>query len=693
MSRRTTEEYLSHPPLANLEDDWIAEADSDPADADWFLGIAESMVAAGESDRVRSLVELWDDELRERQLWAVRLDALRRVGALTYKPSRLQREVVTTLEGLWAGKPNLAATITWVGLHKAVDDAAKLWDRVTRLGSVLLFDVGEVVAMKGHGVGRVVEVNLTLENLRIDFEKTSGVTLGFRAAAKMLRHLEPGHLLRRKIEDPDGLARLRDEQPTELLRVVLQDADHPLTAAEVREALAGIVSEKQWTSWWGAARKHPQVVTLGTGRQTYRWETSASGAVDAVRRSFDRAEPRQRIEIFRKNIDRDPELARQLAGDLASLAAESADSDPGLAWEIYFALERAGLLPEALDGLVEQMLGDDRDPRALLAGIADRLLRERALTMLRDRRGDWPTIYRDQLLRDDDPRVLSLLADGLARADRESWDRLVDDLLAQPRRAPAAFTWLVERAADDETLRARAPQRMLQQLVAALGSEEFGTFRTRLRPLIESGGTLPRLLPLLDETQARAAIELLRRSTALEPYQRDSLVTALQLRFQGLEASQAIGPLYATAAAIDTKRDELKRLTEVEIPANRKAIEEARAMGDLRENFEYKSARQRHEYLNARVAALHRDLGRARPIDFGQLDVSEVRIGAAVRLVPSAGGPERRFVVLGPWDSRPEAGVISYESELGESLLGRRVGEGVKVGETEFRVAAISRGD
>ncbi len=66
-----------------------------------------------------------------------------------------------------------------------------------------------MVAMANQGVGRVVEVNLPLETLKIDFERMSGVTVGFRAAAKMLTPLPPGHLLRRKLEDPEGLAKLR----------------------------------------------------------------------------------------------------------------------------------------------------------------------------------------------------------------------------------------------------------------------------------------------------------------------------------------------------------------------------------------------------------------------------------------------------------------------------------------------------
>jgi hypothetical protein len=311
------------------------------------------------------------------------------------------------------------------------------------------------------------------------------VTLGFRAAAKMLRPLPVGHPLRRKLEDPEGLARLRDEQPAELLRAVLESAEKPLSGAEIRDALAGIVSEAQWPSWWAAARRHPQLVALGSGRQSYRWESSASGALDAVRRSFDRADPRRKMDIFRKNAERDPELAANFAGDLASIASEAAAGDPGLAWEIFFLLERAGRLPKPLAGLVDVLLGGKADPRPLLASIEDRLLRERALTMVRERREDWKQIYRDWLGREEDPRVLSLLAQSLAEADVAAHERWIDDLIAQPRRAPAAFTWIAERAADDELLRARAPLRLLQQILATATAEEFSGYRARLRALLD----------------------------------------------------------------------------------------------------------------------------------------------------------------------------------------------------------------
>jgi transcription elongation GreA/GreB family factor len=690
MTRRTFEEYRSQGALASLDEDWLNAVESSPSDLDWFLGVAEGLAGAGEEEHARSLIELYDAELAERDLWSLRLELLRRAGTLVVRPSRLQREVVATLEALWRDRPNLGPAIEFVGLHKSTEDPVRLWDKVTRLQSLLVFDVGEVVLMQGQGVGRVVEVNLPLESLKIDFEKRSGVTVGLRAAAKLLKALPPGHLLRRKLEEPAELERLRDQDPPGLLRALLETSDRPLTAGEIREALAGLVPESKWTGWWAVARRHPQVVTSTGGRQTYRWEASEKGALEAVRRAFAQADPRGKAELLRKHAERDTVLAREMAGDLASIAGESGEGDPGLALELWFGLERLGFLPPHLDELPETLLGPAGDARRLLAGVTDRLLRERALTMLRQRRQDWVALWRDQMVREEEPKVLDLLFAGLRDVDPEGTFRIVDDVLAQPRRAPAAFSWLAERAADDEQLRGRNPLRLLQQLLAALSDPEFSRQRARLRPLADSGGTVPRLLASLDQEQAAAALEAVRRAPGLEAYQRDALVAALELRFSALraEAPAHHQPLYATVAAIAAKQAELKRLSEVDIPANRKAIAEARAHGDLRENFEYKAARERHEYLNARVAALHRDLRRARPIDFGNLDLGEVRVGTRVVLENRDAG-RLTYTVLGPWESRPEDNVLSYESELGQRLLGLKTGGTIEIAGATLTVAAI----
>jgi transcription elongation GreA/GreB family factor len=691
---RTTHNLLARGDFDSVENEWLARLEEEPGDLDYFVGVARALAGSGEEKRARVLLEMLDEQLREGR-WTARLDLLRRAGTLLLPADKVHSAIVSTLTKLYGDRSTFKGLAEAAGLHRATHDLPKTWEKVDRLESLLAFDVGTVVAMEGKGVGRVVDANLGLESFKVDFERHRGLMVGFKAAAKLLRPLAPAHVLRRKLEDPEGL---RAAAPPELLRITLQSFDRPLTAGEIREVLAGIVGETQWTSWWGAARKHPQVLATGSGaRQTYTWAESTGDAQDSVWRAFDRAEPRRKLELLRREGARDRVLRDRMAADLAEIAAASAtEGDPGLAWEIWFGLERSGGVPETSP----HGPSSSWSPEALLAGrdisglgrlfegIEERLLRERAYLMVRELRPDWPAIYRDAMTRESDPRALDTLAGGLAVGGPRELERFVDGLLAQPHRQPAAFAWLAERAAIDEEMRSRNPLRLLQQILGSLNRDEFAPYRQRLLALAESGSTVPRLLTHLTADQAPQAEDAVRRAAALEPYQRDQLVAALELRFQSLRRDVAV-PLYATPESIAAKHADLHHIMTVDIPANRKAIAEARAMGDLRENFEYKAARQRHEVLNARASALNAELSRVRPIEPGDVDLSGVRIGTRAHLV-GPGGRERVITVLGPWESRPEDDVLSYESDLGKSLLDKPVGTALDLGGEVWTLRAIT---
>jgi transcription elongation GreA/GreB family factor len=251
---------------------------------------------------------------------------------------------------------------------------------------------------------------------------------------------------------------------------------------------------------------------------------------------------------------------------------------------------------------------------------------------------------------------------------------------------------MAERAQSDATILDRKPLRLLQALLATSQPRELDPYRSRLRKALEDGGPVAQLIQRIEPDQASTTEDLLKRCN-LEEYLRTPLVTALQMRFPELR-EEAEAPLYATEASLAARRAELKELREVEIPANRRAIEEARELGDLRENFEYKSARQRHEYLAARQANLERDLGRAQPVDLTREDADEVRVACRVT-VRANGGEPTDLLILGPWESDPDRGVISYDSDLARALLGKRAGETAEFGGDSYEITAIAawRGD
>jgi transcription elongation GreA/GreB family factor len=666
-----------------LEEEWLALAVESPTDLRPFLEAADVLGRQGQEERASALLELLDQTLREQSLWGPRLDLLQLAGRRFIQTGRIHETVMETIEALYLPRgDDLAVALAAVGLDKGRDETPKIWDKVDRLRNLLTYEVGTVVLMTGKGVGRVSEINLTLQTLKVDLEQQSGVAVGFRAAGKMLEILPPGHLLRRKLEEPEALA---DLDPPELLRRLLTSYDRPLSASEIRDSVSGLIDPKPWASWWAAARKHPQVLAEGKGaRQSYSWAESDQHARDVSWTGFESADLAGQLDALRK-AQRDPELSAQMTDWLVRRAETTRDDSEALL--IWLSLERA--LPERATPAVKQLLAESADPQPLLASLDQRAQRERAYALAREARACWADDYERRFPQEVDPRALDALAAGLEEAGGERLARQIDSIYAQPNKVPAVFAWLAERAADDSSLRGGRQAKLLRQILFAIGEQAYAEVRLRLLAQLETGGTVPRLLGELTEAEAVEAHGLIQRARGLEDYHREPLLNALRIRFSSLDHHRAEQPLYTTAESLERKRRELRSLLEEDIPANRRAIEEARAMGDLRENFEYKAARQRHEYLSARAGELHGQLARAKALDPGAIDPTEIRIGTTARLRDS----DRATVItiLGPWETAPDRGIVSYESELGQQLLGRRVGDKVTVAGKEMVVDSIER--
>ena len=679
-------EHLAAHRFDAVEETWLGRLEEGPLDMDFFVAVALALEGAGVDANARSLLELLDDQLVAEGQWVDRLTILRRCGKLYVKPPRMHHTILETLSSLHGELPSYDDFIDKVSLERAPDDIPKTWKKVDRFMTLAEFDVGSIVLVEGKGAGRVTEVNMALESFKIALD-TMDLRVGFGGAAKLLKALPTDHVLYDRMTNREALAELAEKDPPELLRRVLQSYDRPRLGTEIKQDVVGIIPETRWNRWWTAARKHPQVLAASKGKQTYSWMESSADAQDAVWESFEAADARTRIDLLRRDGSRDEALKKRMAEVLSKDAAASKDSDPGLSCEIFFALEREKVAPKGAAWEPSALIGGSVSPRGIFAGIRDRAWRERAYGIAGDRRDDWVDLFVELLAQEEDPRSLDMLAAALEKEAPARLDSFFDQVLSQSRKTPAAFTWFAERAADRADWLGRNPLRLLQQLLWAMTAHEFASLRAaRLVPLCDSGGTLPRLLDHLEVSQAEQAMTSIEKAPGLEDYQREPLVNAIQLRFPELHKEDQ-APLYATHQRISEKRAELKNLAEVEIPANRKAIEEARELGDLRENFEYKSARQRHEYLTAIAGKLQADLRRVRPIDPGQVSGEEVVIGSTVHL---AGGDDAKSItILGPWESEPEKDILSNESEMAQKLLGKKPGEDVELAGTGYTVDKI----
>ncbi|HEX8793415.1 MAG TPA: transcription elongation factor GreA [Polyangiaceae bacterium] len=143
-------------------------------------------------------------------------------------------------------------------------------------------------------------------------------------------------------------------------------------------------------------------------------------------------------------------------------------------------------------------------------------------------------------------------------------------------------------------------------------------------------------------------------------------------------------------------REELGTLKSVERPAIIQAIAVAREHGDLSENAEYHAAREKQSFIEGRIKEIENKLALAEVIDPSKLAGDKVAFGATVKLSNSETGEEVTYRILGADESDLAKGSISITSPLARSLLGKEVGDEVKMrmpgGERTYEVLDISFG-
>jgi len=148
-----------------------------------------------------------------------------------------------------------------------------------------------------------------------------------------------------------------------------------------------------------------------------------------------------------------------------------------------------------------------------------------------------------------------------------------------------------------------------------------------------------------------------------------------------------------TRAGAEAIKRELKRLKSVERPRNVHEIAVARDHGDLRDNAEYHAAKERQSHIEGRIQMLEDRLARAEIIDVTRLSGDRVVFGATVKLEDTDSGAKAQYTIVGETEADLKRGRISVTSPIARGLVGREVGDTVKIrtpgGEREWEILEV----
>jgi len=551
---------------------------------------------------------------------------------------------------------------------------------------------------RSWGFGRIKTVDTVFARFTIDFPNKPGHTMDLAFAADSLKPISKDHILARKAADIEGLRQLAATNHLELVKVVLNSFGGHATVDQIQQALVPDVIRDDWKKWWEAAKRelkkdgHFQVPLKKTDPVIYQTkEVSLQERLIGEFRSAKglKAHVAVATEILKNAHDLSDKqaAAKEVIATLNMEIAAYQRTQTAVALEGIFIRddirEMAGAAPAENEVTTKAIWSQDLKLGAVMEALPA-VKHRRAVETYKEANPDrWGDVLRTTLNTVNAKLckefVALLVENGKIKELKDTLARLISQHLASSE----LLLWLAKERND--TFADILGPEVFRAMLTSMERDQFNEKRSnRLREHILDD---QELLPELTEVAELDVIKDLTRALQLSPVFDDmdkrSLLArivkahpAVQSLISGGESRQD-NTLVVSWESLERRRVEYDDLVHKKLPANREEIAIARSYGDLRENHEYKAAKEMQKVLTRRKDELENQLQSARGTDFLNARTDVVSIGTIVRTTNIATGQKETFTILGAWDSDPDKGIVSYLTPIAQGLLNRKVGDEV----------------
>lgn len=566
---------------------------------------------------------------------------------------------------------------------------------------------------KSYGSGVVSAWDLSTGKVTINFEEVQGKEMGIKLALDKTEALESTDMRAHKVSQMDELKDLADNNPVELVIRTLESHGGKMTLDQLDAELSGsVIPAKVYKKWWEKTKKalreskRASVPTKRSDPLLLR-DASASPGEHLVGVFEEARNPKAKVKAL-EAIQREAPLVaadKELIAKAYEFVNESARQLLKLA--PAQALELVALRDDIADETETQDLISDNalritdvlqvNPSSLAEDLAS-LAAARLKRILEAFPGAFGDSWVEQTLKVFD-QISSRGVSEIAKlmTEKEQMDPFLEHVKVGVSRhslGPDALAWICrERKKAAEPVFGREVGSVILTVLELDTMDDGPRKAGRLATLLaEDKELISDLLDGVAINEVRLFARKLLASPAFPELDRKSLMARVIKKYpqtQDMVSGEAVGKaeeaLIVSYESLERRKAEYDDLVNKRIPQNIKEISIARDHGDLRENFEYKAARQMQSVLNRRKIDLGRDLERARATDFSGADPSSVNIGTKVTLKDES-GVSKIYSIMGAWDGDPEKNLVSYLSHMGQSLVGKVVGDKAIIRDMETEI-------
>lgn len=558
---------------------------------------------------------------------------------------------------------------------------------------------------KSWGFGRITALDAALGRLNIDFLTKPGHSMDLVFSAESLKAIPPDHILVRKHADLAGLKQEAALHHLAVVKTVLRSFGGRASADQIMAALVPDVIGSDWKKWWEMARaemKRDGHFTVPAKKTDAIVFTEAEvGIGDRLGAEFKTARGLKNkllaVAEMVKSVDdiREKQMLNDVLTTLNNDIRSHLHTQTSLALEAIFLRDdlraAASLTPPAPDELGPKDIWALNPRLVEFFGELATPKHRRALESFREHVPDW-TGFVLQMLN----QVPAKLAGECARlllVDKQMplLKETIAKLIAQHSASSELLLWLGKERGD-HFADILGPE-VFRAMLSAMERDAFNERKsTRLRDFIlEDQDLLPEFIASADIEVVRDLTRNLQLSPVFDDMDKRSLLARIVRVYPQIQSMITGGDkkedhtILVSWASLERRKAEYQRLVEKDIPANVKDIALARSYGDLRENHEYKSAKETQKVLNRRKGEIERELSRARGTEFVNARTDVVSPGTRVTVTDMETGKADTYTLVGAWDGEPDKNLLSYLTPLAQSLLYKAPGTEVEFGDNPSR--------
>jgi transcription elongation factor GreA len=697
--RKALYRYINKGQFASVKELWAKLVESCPEDIDFFLHVQRKIAKQISDDKAAVLLLDLYKYYKGKEDWTTALDILKVVIDYDDKNPALRKEVVECYKGKYASHSHLEDYIrlsnisqSYRSMHEAMADFEKH----------IAFDTGSFVFHRTWNVGRIASVQG--DDIVIDFAKSRGHKMTLKMAIDSLTTLSKDHIwVLKAVWSKDKLReKIKGDIPW-ALRILIKSFDNRTDLKRIKsELVPAILTASEWNSWSAKARDilktdpmfgnaPDAIATFIVRDRPLSFEEKIYNQFKAEKGFFARV---QCLRDFLEHGEPDSEYFNEMLGFFTGFLRSYQSANEQVVASYLFLKElaaRHSFLKGSVTANFAELFDEIEDVVGTYDCIKDNELKRSFLQHVRNFLPDWADVYVRLF-----PYCLnaSMLETLVETGHEDKLKKMVLDIIENYRDHREAFIWVVKNLREAAWFKdlGLSYEKILITLVHILDisfkeienhrdTTENRKVNKQVQTILFSDGALESFLSESDVNTIERVYTLVSDVKDLDPAIKMQLRRRITERFpdfrvSGEEEKTVVSRgLIVTADKYQEKQKLLQEIMEVEVPANQKEIAFALSLGDLRENAEYKAAKEKQDELNARVGKLKNEIERAQLFDPSTVSANKISFGTVVTLKNELAGQDEVYTILGPWESEPSLNIISYLSPLGKKLLNHKAGE------------------